>query len=59
MLMDRRLSCLADPAALVATQVKSPASAGCVKKPELIQRILVRLGAEERRERADRPQPSR
>lgn len=50
MLMDRRLSCLADPAALVATQVKSPASAGCVKKPELIQRVLAHLRAEERRE---------
>lgn len=45
--MERRLSCLADPAALVATQVKSPASAGWVKKTELIQRILVRLRAEE------------
>lgn len=35
MLTARRLSCLADPAALVATQVNAPASAGCVKEPEL------------------------
>lgn len=59
MLMDRRLSCLADPAALVATQVNSPASAGCGKKPEPIQRLLPQPGAEEERGSADRPQPAR
>lgn len=46
MLMDRRLSCLADPAALVATHVNTPASAGCGREPEAIQRLLVRLRAE-------------
>lgn len=32
MLMDRRRSCLAEPAAFVATHVNTPASPGCVRK---------------------------
>lgn len=59
MLMDRRLSCLADPAALVATQVNTPASAGCVKEPEPIQRLPVRFRADKQSGWADEPQPSR
>lgn len=39
MLTDRRLSCLVDPAALVATQVNTPASAGCEEGPEPIQKV--------------------
>lgn len=34
MLMDSRMSCLTEPAALVATQVNTPASPGCVKREQ-------------------------